>query len=116
MAPSQPVRRLDNTQAPVRRPHFDITAEALWFRLSEAVRRDSVDFRDLGELAAMHPEVGEAIVRLANEAERAPIRPFDDATRAMVFIGLSRLRQFITEKADPATHNASPSKASATGF
>ena len=82
----------------------------------EAVRRDSVDFRDLGELAAMHSEVSEAIVRLANESERAPIRPFDDATRAMVYIGLSRLRQFITDKADTAASSVAPVKASATGL
>jgi hypothetical protein len=110
MAPLQPNRRLDGSQTPVRRPHFDITAEALWFRLSEAVLRDTVDLRDLGELAEMHPDVKDAIVRVANDSERAPIRPFDDVTRAMVYIGLSRLRQFIAEKADVAARTTAVAK------
>lgn len=110
MAPSQPIRRLDGTQAPVPRPHFEITAGALWFRLSEAARRDNVDLRDLGELAAMHPDVKDAIIRVANDSERAPSRPFDDVTRAMVYIGLSRLRQVIFEKSDAAARNAPVAK------
>lgn len=116
MALSQPIRRLDGTQAAVSRPHFDLTADSLWFRLSEAVRRDSVDFRDLGELASMHRDVSDAIIRIANESERAPIRPFDDVTRAMVFVGLSRLRQFIFERADAVTRSTATGKTSAAGF
>ena len=106
MALSQPVRRHDNTQAPVRRPHFDITAETLWFRMREAARRDTVDFRDLSELAQMHPDVREVILRAANESERSPIRPFDDVTRAMVFLGLQRIRSILSEQAETPADSA----------
>jgi len=99
MAAQDPVRRLDGAaRKPVPRPHFEITADAVWFRLQETARRDSVDIRDLGELAEQHPDVRDAILRAANEAERAPIRPFDDVTRAMVFVGLQRLRQMFSER------------------
>ena len=99
MAAQDPVRRLDGSaRQPVPRPHFEITAEMVWFRLQEAARRDSVDLRDLGDLAQQHPDVRDAILRATNDAEREPIRPFDDVVRAMVFLGLQRLRQLFSER------------------
>ncbi len=99
MAAQDPVRRLDGAvRQPVPRPHFEITAEMVWFRLQEAARRDSVDLRDLGELAVQHPDVRDAILKATNDTERGPIRPFDDVTRAMVFLGLQRLRQMFSDR------------------
>ncbi len=60
-----------------------------WSRLHEAALRDNVDLRDLEEAAAMYPAVRDGILRVADCVEPGPVRPFDDVTRAMVFMGLA---------------------------
>jgi len=101
---AEPLRRLDAAPpagaSAVTRPHFEITTGAVWGRLYEAAMRDNVDLRDLGEAAAMYPAVRDGILRVANCVEPGPLRPFDDVTRAMVFMGLRRLRALFAERVE----------------
>lgn len=101
---AEPLRRLDAAlpagAGAVTRPHFEITTGAVWARLHEAALRDNVDLRDLGEAAAMYPAVRDGILRVANCVEPGPVRPFDDVTRAMVFMGLRRLRALFAERVE----------------
>lgn len=103
MKSGEPIRRIDATAGAIPRPHFETTTAAVWARLEESARRESVDLRDLGESAAMFPEVRDAILRAANSVESGPVRPFDDVTRAMVFIGLRRLRLLFAERVQATT-------------
>jgi hypothetical protein len=98
MKSGEPIHRLDRAAA-VPKPHVDLSAPAVWARLEEAVKVDGVDLRDLAELAGMNDEVRTAILNAANRGEQRPVRPFDDLTRAMVYIGLRRVRHVILENA-----------------